>query len=180
MGEAETRVAQIALPDGTEVWARVSDPGELPSASGDGFADTGVADRAAAQLESFHGLVTGVARSLADAARSVRPDEVSVEFGIELTAKSGKVVGLLADGEAKGAIKVTLTWRDGPPAGLDAGPDGRPDATAASPARPAAQGPGRPDAPGQPVLPGQSAALGRQGPGRPAGPADPAPGGSGG
>jgi hypothetical protein len=61
-------------------------------------------------------VVTSVARSLAEPLRAVRPDEVSVEFGIELTAKAGKVVGLLADGEAKGAIKVTLTWSGGGPA----------------------------------------------------------------
>lgn len=66
-------------------------------------------------MESLHSVVTSVARSLAVPLRAVRPDEVSVEFGIELTAKSGKVVGLLADGEAKGAIKVTLTWNGGGP-----------------------------------------------------------------
>jgi hypothetical protein len=56
-----------------------------------------------------------VTRSLADALRAARPDEVSVEFGIDLTAKSGMVVGMLAGGEAKSAIKVTLTWHGGPP-----------------------------------------------------------------
>ncbi|SCF92889.1 hypothetical protein GA0115254_12511, partial [Streptomyces sp. Ncost-T10-10d] len=61
-----------------------------------------------ARVESLQAVVTSVARSLAEPLRAVRPDEVSVEFGIELTAKAGKVVGLLADGEAKGGIKVTL------------------------------------------------------------------------
>ncbi|MGN5380165.1 CU044_2847 family protein [Streptomyces lasalocidi] len=69
-----------------------------------------------ASVESLQSLITGVARSLSGPLRAVRPDEVSVEFGIELTAKAGKVVGLLADGEAKAAITVTLTWHgDGPP-----------------------------------------------------------------
>ena len=146
MGEDETRVEQIALPDGTRVWARITGSGELSAAAGEDFADTGFADHAAARLESFHGLVTGVARSLADAARSVRPDEVSVEFGIELTAKAGKVVGLLADGEAKSALKVTLTWRDGPPEGTG-GP--QPQAGAAQPAVPGQQaGPDAQAAPG--------------------------------
>lgn len=108
------------MPDGTPVWARISGAEELdrPEPGGLTFTDTGygdIADRVQARVESLHSVVTSVARSLAVPLRAVRPDEVSVEFGIELTAKSGKVVGLLADGEAKGAIKVTLTWNGGGP-----------------------------------------------------------------
>ncbi|MFZ3568220.1 CU044_2847 family protein [Streptomyces sp. BH097] len=118
-GEARevTRVARIALPDGTPVWARISgDAEELGLREGElSYSDTGFTDRVEASVESLHALVTGVARSLARPLRAVRPDEVSVEFGVELTAKAGKVVGLLADGEAKAGIKVTLTWNEGPP-----------------------------------------------------------------
>ncbi|GAA2417660.1 hypothetical protein GCM10010433_16090 [Streptomyces pulveraceus] len=120
MGDSDVRITRIEMPDGTEVWARISGAEELArTGSGPSFADIGagdIADRVQARVESLHGVVTSVARSLAEPLRAVRPDEVSVEFGIELTAKAGKVVGLLADGEAKGSIKVTLTWNgDGPP-----------------------------------------------------------------
>lgn len=120
MGDSDVRITRIEMPDGTEVWARISGAEELArTGSGPSFADIGagdIADRVQARVESLHGVVTSVARSLAEPLRAVRPDEVSVEFGIELTAKAGKVVGLLADGEAKGSIKVTLTWHgDGPP-----------------------------------------------------------------
>lgn len=117
MGHEVTRVARIELPDGTPVWARISGAEELAVPSGElSFTDTGFAERVEASVESLHSLVTGVARSLAGPLRAVRPDEVSVEFGIELTAKAGKVVGLLADGEAKAGITVTLTWNgSGPP-----------------------------------------------------------------
>ncbi|MFD9395564.1 CU044_2847 family protein [Streptomyces sp. NPDC060000] len=122
-GDDVTRVARIALPDGTPVWARISGAGELSAPSGRlSYSDTGFAERVEASVESLHALVTGVARSLAEPLRAVRPDEVSVEFGIELTAKAGKVVGLLADGEAKAGITVTLTWNGGPP-DLDTPPD---------------------------------------------------------
>ncbi|MGW6927860.1 CU044_2847 family protein [Streptomyces sp. NPDC054950] len=129
-GEDVTRVARIALPDGTPVWARISGAGELSAPSGRlSYSDTGFAERVEASVESLHALVTGVARSLAEPLRAVRPDEVSVEFGIELTAKAGKVVGLLADGEAKAGITVTLTWNSGPP-DLDAPPPERSGARA--------------------------------------------------
>ncbi|MFJ9586327.1 CU044_2847 family protein [Streptomyces acidicola] len=115
MGDV-TRVARIEMPDGTPVWARISGAEELAVPSGElSYTDTGFADRVEAQVESLQSVVTSVARSLAAPLRTVRPDEVSVEFGIELTAKAGKVVGLLADGEAKAGIKVTLTWNGGPP-----------------------------------------------------------------
>ncbi|MFI2430909.1 CU044_2847 family protein [Streptomyces sp. NPDC018693] len=116
MSQEVTRVARIALPDGTPVWARISGAEELTAASGQlSYSDTGFTDRVEASVESLHSLITGVARSLAEPLRAVRPDEVSVAFGIELTAKAGKVVGLLADGEAKAGITVTLTWNSGPP-----------------------------------------------------------------
>jgi hypothetical protein len=133
MGQEVTRVARIALPDGTPVWARISGADELATPSGElSYTDTGFRDRVEASVDSLHSLVTGVARSLAGPLRAVRPDEVSVEFGIELTAKAGKVVGLLADGEAKAGITVTLTWNSGPP-DLDAQQPAQPGAWANTP-----------------------------------------------
>ncbi|MEU3185405.1 CU044_2847 family protein [Streptomyces sp. NPDC006923] len=151
MGDGEARITRIEMPDGTPVWARISGAEELNRPSGGlEFSDTGFAEQVQARVESLQGVVTSVARSLVGPLRAVRPDEVSVEFGIELTARSGKVVGLLADGEAKGAIKVTLTWNDGgPPADLP-GPL-VPNQAAAWPAPPPGDGPGRPDGPTPPA-----------------------------
>ncbi|MER5358663.1 CU044_2847 family protein [Streptomyces sp. NPDC002785] len=119
MGDSGSRITRIEMPDGTPVWARISGAEELAKpARGPAFTDIGYGDFAEqvqARVESLQAVVTSVAHSLAEPLRAVRPDEVSVEFGIELTAKAGKVVGLLADGEAKGGIKVTLTWSGGGP-----------------------------------------------------------------
>jgi hypothetical protein len=148
MGQEVTRVARIALPDGTPVWARISGGAELSAPPGElSYSDTGFAERVEASVESLNALVTGVARSLAQPLRAVRPDEVSVQFGIELTAKAGKVVGLLADGEAKAGITVTLTWNGGPPdpdapgGGPGGAPPGASDASRAG-ASPGASGHG--------------------------------------
>ncbi|MEU7102751.1 CU044_2847 family protein [Streptomyces longwoodensis] len=145
MSQDVTRVARIALPDGTPVWARISGTDELAAPPGQlSFSDTGFTERVEASVESLHALVTGVAHSLAGPLRAVRPDEVSVEFGIELTAKAGKVVGLLADGEAKAGITVTLTWNGSPPH-PDSAPPGAPDATPSG--APDATPSGAPDTP---------------------------------
>ncbi|MEW1722263.1 CU044_2847 family protein [Streptomyces sp. NPDC093109] len=147
MDDGETGVTRIEMPDGTPVWARISGAAELERPSGGlTYSDTGFAEQVQARVESLHSVVTSVARSLAGPLRAVRPDEVSVEFGIELTAKAGRVVGLLADGEAKGGITVTLTWTGGgPPADLTEPPD-VPSQAAAPPVVPPAAPPAVPPA----------------------------------
>ncbi|KAA6214028.1 hypothetical protein CP973_33290 [Streptomyces albofaciens JCM 4342] len=104
------RAHLIELPDGTQVWARVSrldiagDPDEE-------FDDVGLWDALGARVEGLRELVGGVATSLRAATERVAPDETSVSFGVEVAAKPGRAVALLADGEAKANLSVTLTWR---------------------------------------------------------------------
>ncbi|WP_158681107.1 CU044_2847 family protein [Streptomyces viridochromogenes] len=103
---------QIELPDGTIVEARVSDAERLRQAAGD-YTDTGHMEAFAARVEGLTDLVRGVATTMRQATAAAAPDEVSVAFGVELAAKAGRVVSVLADGEAKASVTVTLTWRGG-------------------------------------------------------------------
>lgn len=69
---------------------------------------------------SFDGVaetVTAVARSLSLAWEAVRPDEASVEFGLKVTVKSGKLTGLLVEGGGEASLKVTLSWKSPAAAG---------------------------------------------------------------
>ncbi|MFE0189714.1 CU044_2847 family protein [Streptomyces sp. NPDC058989] len=111
----QDRAQRIELPDGTEVWARVSrldapglDGGEETD---EDFEDVGAWDALGARVEGLREVIGGVASSVRQAAERVAPDETSVTFGVELSAKPGKAVALLADGEAKTNLSVTLTWR---------------------------------------------------------------------
>ncbi|WP_328896303.1 CU044_2847 family protein [Streptomyces sp. NBC_00236] len=176
MDDSGTRIARIEMPDGTPVWARISGAEELdrPEPGGLTFKDTGfgnLGDQVQARVESLHSVVTSVARSLAVPLRAVRPDEVSVEFGIELTAKSGKVVGLLADGEAKGAIKVTLTWNGGGPP-VDPPPPAPVPVPAQAPAPAMPPAPFAPPAPPAPVPPSPHAGAAPGAPAHPDGAGD--------
>ncbi|MFK4098551.1 CU044_2847 family protein [Streptomyces sp. NPDC019531] len=134
----ERRIQEIELPGGAKVLARVSvlAPEEMP-VGGDEFAyqDVGALDHMAARIDQLGELVRGIGGAVLDAARAVRPDEVSATFGVELALKPGRAVALLADGEAKAALSITLTWH-GEAAGADAGAtvtpiDGDRDATSA-------------------------------------------------
>ncbi|MFB7176549.1 CU044_2847 family protein [Streptomyces sp. NPDC056257] len=110
----ERRIQQIELPGGETVLARVSvmRPEDVPRGSDEpAYEDVGALDHLTARVDQLNELVSGIGSAVLDSAVAARPDEVSVTFGIELMAKPGKAVALLADGEAKAAISVTLTWR---------------------------------------------------------------------
>src|SRR5438045_41249 len=97
-----SNILPVELPSGEQILARVgvdgpSDVASMPSLH---------------RLSSgeFRQTVEGVARSVAAAIERVAPNEVSVEFGIELSVKAGKVVSVLADAGGKASLKITLTW----------------------------------------------------------------------
>lgn len=107
-------IQEIRLPGGDTVLARVSvlDPGEVPGGADEfSYEDVGALDHMTARIDQLNELVRGVGSAVFDAARAVGPDEVSATFGVELAVKPGKAVALLADGEAKAALSITLTWR---------------------------------------------------------------------
>lgn len=111
----ERGIQEIELPGGERVLAsvRVLDPGRLPGGDEEQweFEDTAAVDRLAVRVDQLNELVTGVGSAVLNAARSASPDEVSATFGVEIAAKPGRTVAMLADGEVKGSISVTLTWR---------------------------------------------------------------------
>ncbi|MFJ5938034.1 CU044_2847 family protein [Streptomyces sp. NPDC093071] len=130
-------IARIRLDDGTPVWARVGDAEEL--GGGGGFQDTGVRDRVVSMAGGLTDVVRGVVGSLRAGLDPQGPVEVAVSFGIELTAQSGKVIGVLADGSGTASVNVSLTW-------TEPGPRPVPDAATALDATPAAHAAPAPDA----------------------------------
>jgi hypothetical protein len=106
-------VVPITLPDGTEVSARVSRLVETEDDAYDTrWENVGLWSDVTTRVEGLKSLVGGVAASVRDAAAAAKPDEWSVTFGVEVSAKPGKAVALLADAEAKANLSITLTWRD--------------------------------------------------------------------
>ncbi|MGH4035483.1 CU044_2847 family protein [Actinomycetota bacterium Odt1-20B] len=101
------QVQRIELPGGQVVYARVS----TGTGAGEDDEDVGVLDTAVAKVEELGELIRRVGGSVLDAASAVAPDEASITFGVELSAKSGKVLAVLAEGEAKASVQVQLTWQ---------------------------------------------------------------------
>lgn len=61
---------------------------------------------------SFDGVadtIRAIGTSLTDAWEAVKPDEATVEFGLDLTAKSGRLSGLVVEGDGAASLRVRLT-----------------------------------------------------------------------
>ncbi|MEU9606212.1 CU044_2847 family protein [Streptomyces sp. NPDC048057] len=102
------RVQRIELPGGAVVHARLSAP---EGGYGDDDEDVGFVENATAKVQQLQQLVTDVGASVLRAAAAAGPDQASVTFGVELTAKSGAALAVLASGETKASVQVTLVWQ---------------------------------------------------------------------
>jgi hypothetical protein len=79
--------------------------------------------KATETLESALAHITPALRSVAGKLRALSPDEMTVEFGLTLTAETGAVV---AKGSAEVHFTVTLAWsKDSDPAGQQAAEEPR-------------------------------------------------------
>src|SRR4051794_5200495 len=79
---------------------------EGPVAGEGGWADQFGLGGGAAMLE-------GGAEAIQSAVAKVKPSSVTVELGVELAVRSGKLVGLLVEGSGTGSLTVTLSWQGG-------------------------------------------------------------------
>jgi len=96
------QIVEVALPNGSTALVRVKQV-EGGGATKTNLRDTFEFDGVAAAIE-------GVSDAVRTALVKAAPDSVSVELGFELAVKSGKLIGLLVDGDATGSITVTLGW----------------------------------------------------------------------
>ncbi|MEV0019948.1 MULTISPECIES: CU044_2847 family protein [Streptomyces] len=129
-------IERVRLDDGTVVWARVNASDD--ETTGDGFEDTGVRDRVIDMAGGLADTVGGVVRSLRAGLDTQESVEVSVGFGIELSAQAGTVVGAIAGGGGNASLTVSLTWTE--PARRDGAPPPGPEGGAVPPPGPPASG----------------------------------------
>lgn len=68
-------------------------------------------DGAALSFDGVRATVEGIAAELAAVWQRVQPAEASVAFGLKVTARAGKLTGLVVEGGGEAALTVTLTWK---------------------------------------------------------------------
>jgi NTP-dependent ternary system trypsin peptidase co-occuring protein len=97
-----TRIVEVELDDGEIIHAEVRATGGT---------DVSIADRL--RLEQAGEAITRIGSW---AARTVRagvpelPDEFEVSFGLKLGAKSGKLIGILAEASSEASLTVRMKW----------------------------------------------------------------------
>jgi Trypsin-co-occurring domain 1 len=129
---ATSEIARVALPSGDLIWVRIRAAEQVAVGKpGAGPADVGLGERAALAVEAlrlpgFTETVRGVVASVRQALDEHRPDSLTVEFAIEITARSGALVSVLADVGGTAQVKVTASW-DRRDAALSARRDEEPD-----------------------------------------------------
>lgn len=103
------RLVEFPLQDGGAVLVQVDEAGSGPVTRGLGDRHT-VTEQARLTFEEAIGRVQPAAQSLLDRLRSLAdaPDEVGLEFGLELNAEAG---AFIASASSTANFKVTLTWR---------------------------------------------------------------------
>lgn len=129
-------VERIRLDDGTVVWARIGERDGDEGGYGEGYQDTSLGDRVIDMAGGLAGTVGGVVRSLRAGLDAPAPVEVSVSFGIELTAQAGKIVSAIAEGGGKSSLTVSLTWTE-PATAADRADPAQPGGTVVAPRSPA-------------------------------------------
>ncbi len=62
-------------------------------------------------FEYVRDTVAAIGTELTRAWETIRPAEATVEFGLSLTVRSGKLTGLIVDGDGGANLKITLSWK---------------------------------------------------------------------
>ncbi|HTU72708.1 MAG TPA: CU044_2847 family protein [Trebonia sp.] len=101
-----SQLLPVQLPNGDLIWARVQSASAVRDTASTGPGDALVA-------EGFSKTIKAVAESVRMGLAHAKPSEVRVEFGLELTAKTGKVLSVLAEAGSTATIKVELAWTEG-------------------------------------------------------------------
>jgi hypothetical protein len=98
------RVVEVMLPNKTVALVRAVDLDE----GGQVAEKVGWQD--VFDFEGVSGTLEGIAQAVRSGLEKVTPSKTTVELGIELAVKNGKLTGLVVEGNASASLKVTLEW----------------------------------------------------------------------
>lgn len=106
------RLVEFPLVQGGSVLVEVDDPPGGPVTRGIGKDRYALAEKADETFEEATATVTPAASSLIARLRLLEdpPDEVGIEFGVQLSAQTGAFIASVA---AEANFKVPMTWRRG-------------------------------------------------------------------
>lgn len=115
-GGTTSEIAHVMLPSGDPIWVRVQVAES--AATGEqtaGPTDVGLRERIAPAVDALHlqgfaETVRGVVTSVWEALDEHRPDSLEVEFGIEIVARPGALLSVLAEVGGSAQVRVVASW----------------------------------------------------------------------
>jgi hypothetical protein len=110
LGGVLKQLVEFRLDEGGSVLVEVDEPPAGPTMRGLGKDRSTLVEQADKTFEDATAAVTPAARSLIARLRSIDdpPDEVGVEFGVQLSAQTGAFIASVA---AEANFRVSMTWR---------------------------------------------------------------------
>ncbi|PRX15917.1 CU044_2847 family protein [Actinoplanes italicus] len=110
---------KVEMPNGQVIWARVET----------GASDVAMTDAVKRlDVDELKSSIHAVSAAVRTAAEDLTPDTVTVEFGLELALKAGKLVSVLAEASGKASLRVSMSWSaSSPSAEVPAGSSGDDD-----------------------------------------------------
>ncbi|HEV2582843.1 MAG TPA: CU044_2847 family protein [Ktedonobacteraceae bacterium] len=69
-----------------------------------------VADLGLPSFKNVTDAIEGIATSVVDTLKKVKPNSATVEFGVEIGMESGQLTALLVKGTGTATLKITLQW----------------------------------------------------------------------
>lgn len=103
----ERRVVEVRLPNGVQALVRAAD---VDGAAGGA---TKTSALSVFDFDEVSGTLEGVSLAVREALAKAAPEKVTLELGFELAVKSGKLTGLLVEGQGTASLRVTLEWGGG-------------------------------------------------------------------
>jgi Trypsin-co-occurring domain 1 len=112
LGEIVKRLVEFPVEQGGSVLIEIEEPLAGPVTRGLGKDRPALVEQADKTFEDATATITPAARSLIARLRSIDdpPDEVGIEFGVQLSAQTGSFIASVA-GQAN--FRVLMTWRRG-------------------------------------------------------------------
>jgi hypothetical protein len=105
------RVVEVVLPNKAVALVRATDLDEATDLDDEGGqVAQKVGWRDVFDFEGVSGTLEGIAQAVRSGLEKVTPSRTTVELGIELAVKNGKLTGLIVEGDASASLKVTLEW----------------------------------------------------------------------
>jgi hypothetical protein len=98
------RVVEVMLPNGAVALVQATD---LDEGTGQVAEKVGWKDF---DFEDVSKTLAGIAQAVRKGLEKATPSKTTVELGIDLAVKSGKLTSLVVEGDAAASLKVTLEW----------------------------------------------------------------------